>query len=144
MDSLNQADEYGKWDTSGRAADHHEVSMHWATLFPKPLDETRLSGGVIAEPSGHTPARFVEDESKFARRGINLWRGLVQGQLGAGAGQMIRFLEAGMFLILFFILLVLWLAGWLAFHVAGGLIHLLVILAVMSLIIHLVRGRTAS
>jgi len=41
-------------------------------------------------------------------------------------------------------LLVLWLAGWLAFHVAGGLIHLLVILAVMSLIIHLVRGRTAS
>ena len=48
-----------------------------------------------------------------------------------------------MFLILFFILLVLWLLGFLAFHVAGGLIHILVILAVISLIIHLVRGRTA-
>jgi len=56
---------------------------------------------------------------------------------------MIRLLEAGMFLILFFILLVLWLLGFLAFHIAGGLIHILVILAVISLIIHLVRGRTA-
>jgi hypothetical protein len=44
-----------------------------------------------------------------------------------------------MFLTLFFILLVLWLLGFLAFHVAGGLIHLLVILAVISLVVHIVR-----
>ena len=47
-----------------------------------------------------------------------------------------------MFLIAFFVLLVLWAMGFLAFHVAGGLIHLLVVLAVISLIVHLFRGRT--
>jgi hypothetical protein len=45
-----------------------------------------------------------------------------------------------MFLILFFFLLVLWLLGWAAFHVAGGLIHLLLVLAVASIIVHFVRG----
>jgi len=48
-----------------------------------------------------------------------------------------------MFLGLFVILLVLWLLGFFAFHVAGGLIHLLIILAVISLVVHLVRGRSA-
>jgi len=46
-----------------------------------------------------------------------------------------------MFIILFVVLLVAWASGFLAFHVAGGLIHLLLIIAVISLIIHLVRGR---
>ena len=45
-----------------------------------------------------------------------------------------------LFLILFFILLGVCGVGWLAFHVAGGLIHLLLILAVVSLVLHLVRG----
>jgi hypothetical protein len=48
-----------------------------------------------------------------------------------------------MFLALFFILLVLWLLGFVAFHVAGGLIHLLIIFAVISLIAHLFMGRRA-
>jgi hypothetical protein len=48
-----------------------------------------------------------------------------------------------MFLVLFLILLVLWLLGLTAFHVAGGLIHLLLIIAVISLIVHFMRGRTA-
>ena len=48
-----------------------------------------------------------------------------------------------MFLILFVVLLVLWLLGFFAFHVAGGLIHLLLIIAVIALIIHFFRGRTA-
>jgi len=47
-----------------------------------------------------------------------------------------------MFLVLFFILLVAWLLGWVAFHVAGGLIHILLILAVISIIVHFFRGRT--
>jgi len=45
-----------------------------------------------------------------------------------------------MFLALFLILLVIWLGGWLAFHVAGGLIHILLVLAVISLILHFFRG----
>jgi Family of unknown function (DUF5670) len=48
-----------------------------------------------------------------------------------------------MFMTLFVVLLVLWLLGFLAFHVAGGLIHLLLIIAVISLIMHFFRGRTA-
>jgi len=48
-----------------------------------------------------------------------------------------------MFVILFAVLLVLWLLGFAAFHVAGGLIHILLILAVISLIFHFVRGRSA-
>lgn len=47
-----------------------------------------------------------------------------------------------MFAILFVILLVAWLLGLTAFHVAGGLIHLLLIFAVISLIFHFVRGRS--
>ena len=48
------------------------------------------------------------------------------------------------FLVLFFVLLGVWVVGWLAFHVAGGLIHLLLIIAVVSLVLHLVRGRSAA
>jgi hypothetical protein len=49
-----------------------------------------------------------------------------------------------LFLILFFVLLGIWAMAWLAFHVAGGLIHLLLIVAVISLILHLFRGRRAA
>lgn len=45
-----------------------------------------------------------------------------------------------MLLLLFIVLLVAWLFGWAVFHVAGGLIHLLLIFALISLVFHLVRG----
>jgi hypothetical protein len=45
-----------------------------------------------------------------------------------------------MFLTLFVILLLAWMMGFIAFHVAGGLIHLLLIVAVISLVLHFVRG----
>jgi hypothetical protein len=48
-----------------------------------------------------------------------------------------------MFLIMCGVLVVAWLLGWTAFHVAGGLIHLLLVVAVIFLILHFVRGRTA-
>ena len=49
-----------------------------------------------------------------------------------------------MFLALFVILLVLWLLGFLAFHIAGGLIHLLLVVAVISLVVHLFRGHSTA
>ena len=49
-----------------------------------------------------------------------------------------------MFLALFIVLLVAWLLGLLAFHVAGGLIHLLLIVGIICLIVHFVRGRSAA
>jgi len=44
-----------------------------------------------------------------------------------------------MFLALFIILLIMWVLGFLAFHIAGGLIHLLIIIAIISLNLHIVR-----
>ena len=41
---------------------------------------------------------------------------------------------------IFAILLILWLLGF-SFHVAGGLIHLLLIAAVIVLIVNLISGR---
>ena len=49
-----------------------------------------------------------------------------------------------MFMILFAVLIIMWLLGFLAFHIAGGLIHLLLIVAVISLVIHFVRGRSPA
>ena len=39
------------------------------------------------------------------------------------------------------ILVILWLLGFLAFHVAGGLIHILLIIAIIVVIVHFIRGR---
>src|SRR5512139_1408194 len=41
------------------------------------------------------------------------------------------------------ILLVLWLLGFFAFHVAGSLIHILLVIAVIVFIVHLISGRRA-
>jgi hypothetical protein len=46
-----------------------------------------------------------------------------------------------MLFALFLILLVLWALGFFAFHVAGALIHILLIFAVISLVLQLFRGR---
>jgi len=47
-----------------------------------------------------------------------------------------------MLIALFFILLVMWAMGFFAFHVASGLIHLLLLFALISLVFHLFSART--
>lgn len=42
------------------------------------------------------------------------------------------------------LLLLLWAGGFFAFHVAGFLIHILLILAVVSFIIHFIAGRRTA
>jgi hypothetical protein len=44
---------------------------------------------------------------------------------------------------IFVILLVLWLLGF-TFHIAGGLIHILLVVAVIVLIINLISGRRSA
>ena len=44
---------------------------------------------------------------------------------------------------IFAILIILWLLGW-GFHVAGSLIHLLLVVAVVVLLIELITGRRAA
>jgi len=45
-----------------------------------------------------------------------------------------------MLLTIYFVLIVLWLLGY-GFHIAGNLVHLLLIIALIVLVIHLVGGR---
>ena len=47
-----------------------------------------------------------------------------------------------MLLVIAAILLVLWLLGFVVFHVAGGIIHLVLVVAVVMFVVHLLRGRT--
>jgi hypothetical protein len=45
-----------------------------------------------------------------------------------------------MLLTIALILFVLWALGFFAFHVAGSLIHLILIIAVIVIVLHFVRG----
>jgi hypothetical protein len=38
------------------------------------------------------------------------------------------------------VLIVLWLLGFIAFHVTSGIIHILLVLALVSIVLHLFRG----
>jgi hypothetical protein len=49
-----------------------------------------------------------------------------------------------MFLIIALILILAWIGGFVVFHVASFLIHLLLIFAVISIILHFVRGRSTT
>ena len=50
----------------------------------------------------------------------------------------------GPFMMIAFLLLLMWAGGFLLFHVASGLIHLLLLFAVISFVAHLLTGtRTA-
>jgi Family of unknown function (DUF5670) len=50
----------------------------------------------------------------------------------------------GPFMVIAFLLLLMWAGGFLLFHVASGLIHLLLLFAVISFVVHFITGtRTA-
>jgi hypothetical protein len=50
----------------------------------------------------------------------------------------------GPFLAIAILLFLLWIGGFVVFHVAGSLIHLLLLIAIVSLVIHFFTGsRTA-
>ena len=49
-----------------------------------------------------------------------------------------------MFMGIAIVLVLLWLGGFFAFHIAGGLIHLLLVLAVISIVVHLFTGRSVT
>ena len=41
------------------------------------------------------------------------------------------------------VLLILWALGFFAFHAAGGLIHILLVVALIVFVVNLLRGRSA-
>jgi hypothetical protein len=46
-----------------------------------------------------------------------------------------------LFLIVFIVCFVAWFLGGFVFHVAGGLIHILLVVGLISLVVHFARGR---
>jgi hypothetical protein len=46
-----------------------------------------------------------------------------------------------MFLTIGLVLIVLWALGFFAFHVAGGVIHVLLVIALIAVVWHFVAGR---
>jgi Family of unknown function (DUF5670) len=50
----------------------------------------------------------------------------------------------GPFLAVALLLFILWIGGFVIFHVASGLIHILLVIAVISLIVHLFTGARAT
>lgn len=49
-----------------------------------------------------------------------------------------------MFLILAIVLVILWLGGFFVLHISSFLIHLLILFAVISIIMHLITGRRSA
>ena len=49
-----------------------------------------------------------------------------------------------MLLLLAIVLLVLWFLGFIAFHVTTGLIHFVLIVALIMFVLHMVSGRRAA
>jgi hypothetical protein len=47
-------------------------------------------------------------------------------------------------MVIAFLLLLMWAGGFLLFHVASGLIHLLLLFAVISFVVHLLTGTKAA
>ena len=58
-------------------------------------------------------------------------------------GYVMRLIGDFIFFVLFVLFLLAWLVAWAAFHVVGGGVHLLLVVAVIWLLIHIFRRRTA-
>jgi hypothetical protein len=69
---------------------------------------------------------------------------VLRQQLSNGNGAILMRLEENMLAAIAGILFVLWLLGFLAFHVTSGVIHILLVLALISLVMHFVRGKRVT
>lgn len=73
-------------------------------------------------------------------------RGIKTAPLGVGAKTKADIQRIGltMFLAIAAVLVILWALGFIVFHVAGALIHLLIVLALIAVIVHFVMGRKTA
>jgi hypothetical protein len=87
------------------------------------------------------------DGSDLAKSGIRRQRGSAgrdgvgRVEIGSRKSNDVSLKEKAMLLTIALILFVLWALGFFAFHVAGGFIHLLLIVAVIVIVVHLIQGR---
>ncbi|HXA56884.1 MAG TPA: DUF5670 family protein [Candidatus Acidoferrum sp.] len=50
----------------------------------------------------------------------------------------------GPFLLITILLMILWISGFLMFHVAGAVLHLVLLFALISLVVHLFSGKRTA
>ena len=126
--------------------DYHGAGSN-VTLFRQVKDQDphgesrpakRWSGEAGVQPNVESDGQRISSTEDD----VGVTRALKKGAAQSPVGR--RTEEISMFLTLVAILLVMWLLGFLAFHVAGALIHLLLIIAVISLLVHFFRGRSAA
>ena len=72
---------------------------------------------------------------------LPIWAGFPVRHSEFGANELRR---QRVFLIIGIVLVLLWVGGFVVFHAAGFLIHILLILAVISIVFHFLRGGTKS
>jgi hypothetical protein len=104
----------------------------WSELLTSALRGRKKSKIEIrTQPSGHEN-RLISGLSNAAQ------------YCRDGASRMVTILseETHMLWTIFVVLLILWLLGF-SLHIAGGLIHLLLVVALVVLVINLVSGRSA-
>jgi hypothetical protein len=62
---------------------------------------------------------------------------------GSGPEELSEGKNMSIFTILFVLLLIAWILGWGVFHVASAMIHILLVVALISLVLHFLRGPRA-
>jgi len=81
-----------------------------------------------------------KDEYGLYRGRVVQVRWAADGALKLRAGEEV-IMRLGPFLLIAILLLLAWGGGFLMFHVASGLIHLLLVLAILAFLFHFLTGR---
>ena len=92
----------------------------------------------MVETMCHLPELYC---SKFRDIQLAEAASLSQTQVRALEARYLLVRKVPMFLILGIVLLLLWAGGFFVFHVAGFLIHILILLAIVSFVFQFLRGR---
>jgi hypothetical protein len=103
-------------------------------------DLGKMNLQLMAGVENQNRAQRGENEAHGMKSFVCRAREIVLG--GGIKGNRLRYVKRiwVMLLIIAILLLILW-GGGFAFHVAGGLVHLLLVIALIVLILHFVRGR---
>jgi Family of unknown function (DUF5670) len=99
--------------------------------FMKTFDSLRLVQAQAREPDRKATARAID-----ARSRTNRVRSGIQGSVLPRSSPML--------LALFVLFLLLWGFGMLTAYTAGGLIHVLLIVALIAIVFHFLRGRRTA
>lgn len=126
------------------------------------IEEKREAALGVGQNSGEGRATYLQQKSESVHNGtdvrlLRVYCGVcklfsqIQEGIGeireSGSAEALSLGKQGdsnMLGILAAVLIVLWLLGFFAFHVTTGFIHILLVVGIVLLVFHLLRGRTAT